>query len=90
MVDHEVMIAAKVAMLEFVVRDLLIDRFNSVPDPIGNAMRYAETRWKIKPGVRFQDFENDLEPIRQAVWQEFLDSVVAGVRKMQEDGRPQS
>jgi hypothetical protein len=82
MVDHDVMIAAKVSMLEFLVRDLFIDRFNSVPDPIGNATRYAETRWKLQPGAKV---EPDLEPIHQAVWQQFLDSVVAGVRKLQEE-----
>ena len=50
-------------------------------DPLRNAIQYAETRWKPKPGAKI---DADLEPARQAVWQEFLDSVVAGVRKSQE------
>ena len=87
MVDHDVMIAAKVSMLEHLVRDLLVDRFNNMPDPVGEVTRYAETRGKLKPGVKV---EPDLEPIRQGVWQQFLDSVVAGVRKSQEGGGPRA
>jgi len=81
MIDHDVMIAAKVSMLELIARDILVDKFNAMPDPLGNAMRYAQTREKPKPGAKI---ELDLEPIRQGVWQQFLDSVVAGVRKSQE------
>lgn len=82
MIDHDVMIAAKVSMLESLVRDLFVDRFTSMPDPTGNATLYAETRWQLTPGAKI---EPELEPTRQAVWQQFLDSVVAGVHKTQED-----
>jgi hypothetical protein len=81
MIPHDMMIAAKVSMLEHLVRDLLVDRFNAMPDPIEYATQYAETRWQLRPGAKI---EPDLEPTRQAVWQQFLDSVVAGVRKAQE------
>ena len=69
MVDHNVMIAAKVSMLEHLVRDLMVDRFNNMSDPIGEATKYAETRGEMKPGAKV---EPDLEPIRQGVWQQFL------------------
>jgi hypothetical protein len=81
MIDHDVMIAAKVSMLEHLVRDILVDRFCSMQNPVESATQYSETRWKLKPGAKI---EADLEPARQAIWQEFLDSVVAGVRKSQE------
>ena len=81
MIDHDVIVAAKVSMLEGLVRDILIDRFNSMDDPLGNAKQYADTRWRLMPGVKI---EPNLEPTRQAVWQQFLDSVVAGVHKSQE------
>jgi hypothetical protein len=48
--------------------------------PIQEATQYAETRWHLEPDAMV---EPALEPTRQAVWQEFLDSVVAGVRKAQ-------
>ena len=80
MVDHDVMIAAKVSMLEKIVTDILVNQFNNIPDPIGEVTRYAETRGKLKPGTKV---EPDLEPIRQGVWQQFLDTVVAGVRRSQ-------
>jgi hypothetical protein len=82
MVPHDVMIAAKVSMLESLVRDLIVDRFRSMDDPIGRAKQYAETRWKLPPNAKV---EPDLEPTRQAVWQQFLDSVVAGVRKLESE-----
>jgi hypothetical protein len=81
MISYEAMMAAKIVMLEGIVRDLLVNRFNSMDDPIGNAKIYAETRWQPRTGATI---EPDLELARQAVWREFLDSVVAGVHKTQE------
>ncbi len=80
MVEHDVMIAMKVSMLEQLVRDLLVTHFNSTANPIVKATRYAKTRGQLKLGTRV---EPDLEPIRQGVWDEFLGSVVAGVRNSQ-------
>jgi hypothetical protein len=80
MVDHQT-IAAKIALLESVVWDILVDRFNSTPDPVTTARQYVETKLPSRHGVKTAP---DLEPIREAVWQEFFDSVIAGVRISQE------
>jgi hypothetical protein len=69
---------AKIAMLEGLVRDILVDRFPTMDDPVRNAMRYAEAKMPLSKGAKV---DPDLEPVRQAVLQEFLDSVVALVRK---------
>jgi hypothetical protein len=58
------MIAAKVSMLEGLVRDLLVDRFNSMDDPVGAATQYAETRGKLITGDKI---EPDLEPTQKAI-----------------------
>jgi len=79
-IQHEAMTSIKVAMLESLVQDLLIDRFNSNADPVGAAMQYAETKSQPRPGAKIDE---DLELARQAIWHEFLDSVVAAVRKAQ-------
>ena len=80
MVDHQT-IAAKIALLESVVWDILVDRFNSTLNPVSTARQYAETKLPSRQGVKTAP---DLEPIREAVWQEFFDSVVAGVRMSEE------
>jgi hypothetical protein len=81
-VPHDVMIAAKVSMLESLMRDLFEDRFKSMNDPIEAAKQYAATRIQIRPDAKIEP-----DPIREAVWQEFLDSVVAGVREAGQDHR---
>jgi hypothetical protein len=80
MVDQQT-IAAKIALLESVVWDILVDRFNSTPNPVSTARQYAETKLPSRHGVKTAP---DLEPIREAVWQEFFDSVIAGVRMSEE------
>jgi len=80
MVDHQT-IAAKIALLESVVWDILVDRFNSTPNPVSTARQYAETKLPSRHGVKTAP---DLEPTREAVWQEFFDSVIAGVRMSEE------
>jgi hypothetical protein len=80
MVDHQT-IAAKIALLESVVWDILVDRFNSTPNPVSTARQYAETKLPSRHGVKTAP---DLEPIREAVWHEFFDSVIAGVRMSEE------
>jgi hypothetical protein len=80
MVDHQT-IAAKIALLESVVWDILVDRFNSTPNPVSTARQYAETKLPSRHGVKTAP---DLEPIREAVWQELFDSVIAGVRMSEE------
>jgi len=72
---------AKIALLESVVWDILVDRFNSTPNPVSTARQYAETKLPSRHGVKTAP---DLEPTREAVWQEFFDSVIAGVRMSEE------
>ena len=80
MVDHQT-IAAKIALLESVVWDILVDRFNSTANPVSTARQYAETKLPSRHGVKPAP---DLEPPREAVWQEFFYSVIAGVRMSEE------
>ena len=78
MIDHDVMIAAKVSMLEVVMRDVLIWHFAAQENSVESAKDYARRRGRRDPNI---PLESDLEPIRDAVWQQFLDGVVAGVSK---------
>jgi hypothetical protein len=66
----------KIAMLEALVTELLADRLLEMADPIGAALAYAEQRRTIRSGG---DPEADL--MVETVWSEFLDLVVAAVRK---------
>jgi hypothetical protein len=49
MVDQQT-IAAKIALLESVVWDILVDRFNSTPNPVSTARQYAETKLPSRHG----------------------------------------
>lgn len=78
MIDHDVMIAAKVSMLESLVRDLVVDRFMQTSSPLVEVKRYAQKRSELAPG---KSVEADLEPIREGVWQAFFDGVISDVQK---------
>lgn len=78
MIPHDVLMSVKVAMLEGLVRDIFVDRFNSMPDPLASAKEYAEARVKPRPGAVIDPL---MEPTRETVLQTFLDSVVAGVHR---------
>jgi hypothetical protein len=78
MLSRKELMYGKIAMLESVVKDMLIAGFLGAPDPEAAAEDYAERR-KMLP----QGFEVDprFEIARQEVWNVFLDDVVVGVRK---------
>jgi hypothetical protein len=61
--DHQ-MIATKIALLESVVWDILVDRFNSTPNPVSTARQYAETKLPSRHGVKTAP---DLEPTRSGL-----------------------
>lgn len=67
-------IVLKVAVLEAVMRDLLVAHFNEKPDPFSDARAYAES--KIAPPAN-QDAE--MEHKRQEAWNAFLDPVLAAL-----------
>ena len=73
--DHDQMMAAKVAILEALLVDVLIDKFAAMPDGIAAAVAYAEVR--KRPAVR-------RDPVLDLAFEEsfaaLLDRVVAGVR----------
>ena len=77
MMDHDMMIAAKVGILELLVRKLFVDQFLSMDDPIGNAIQSAET------GVKFpipKPSDNEIALAGREILQAFLDSIVSAVR----------
>jgi hypothetical protein len=58
---------------------ILIWHFAAQENSVESAKDYATRRGKRDPN---KPPEPDLEPIRDAVWQQFLDGVVAGVSKL--------
>ena len=78
MLSRKELMYGKIAMLESLVKDMLISGFLAAPNPGAAAEDYAERR-KMLP----QGFEVDprFEIARQEVWNAFLDDVVVGVRK---------
>jgi hypothetical protein len=76
MMDHDEMMAAKVAMLEAALGDLLVDRFCAMPDPVGEVRRYAE--WRRLPAPSTAPDER-MRALYEAVWDSFLDRVQAEV-----------
>ena len=72
----------KIALLERVITDMLINGFLTAPNPTAAAKEYAECRRTLPPG-----FEADpqFELARQEAWNVFLDDVVGGVRKLSKD-----
>jgi hypothetical protein len=78
MLSRKELMYGKIAMLESVVKDMLIGGFLAAPNPDAAAEDYAEHR-KMPP----QGFDVDprFEIARQEVWNAFLDEVVVGVRR---------
>jgi hypothetical protein len=85
MIPHDSLMAAKIVMLENLVSDILIDRFGTFADPVVAAEAYAEKR---RHAPKHADPDPELDVIYEAVWGEFLDRVVAGVRKGQAGRKP--
>jgi hypothetical protein len=67
-------VVLKVAILEAVVRDLLIAQFSGQPDPVSAARAYAE----LKTAPPSQP-DPEMEHRRQEAWNAFLDPVVAAL-----------
>jgi hypothetical protein len=85
MIPHDALISAKVVMLEQLIGDILTDRFGTLPDPISAVEAYAEKR---RYAPKRPDPDPDLDVIYEAVWGEFLDKIVAAVRKEQAGRTP--
>jgi hypothetical protein len=85
MVSRRELMYGKIALLERVVKDILISGFLTSPNPTAAAKEYASSRRALPP-----DFDADphFELARQEVWNVFLDDVVGGVRKLSEDKEP--
>jgi hypothetical protein len=75
-IPHDTLMSMKIAMLESLVAELLIDRLLGSADPIGEALAYAERRKTIRSVG-----DPDADLIIEAVWTEFLDLVVGAVQK---------
>lgn len=73
----EMMVSARLTIFEHVARDVLIDQLMSQSDPVAAARDYAERRLRPPPSGEIAD----LEPIRAAVWQQFLDTVTAEISR---------
>jgi hypothetical protein len=69
--------SGKIALLEIVVKDILINGFLTAPNPVAAAEEYAERRKLLAPGF---EAHPSFEIARQEIWNAFLDEVVAGVR----------
>jgi hypothetical protein len=67
-------IALKLAILEAVVRDLLIAQFSGQPDSVSAARAYAE----LKTAPPSQP-DPEMEHKRQEAWNAFLDPIVAAL-----------
>lgn len=72
----------KIAVLERVVKDILINGFLTAPNPAAAAEEYAEIRKAIAPGFSAPD--PAFEIARQELWNLFLDDVVSSVRSRQQ------
>jgi len=80
MLSRKELMYGKIALLERVVKDILINGFLTAPNPTAAAEEYAVNR-KTPP----RGFAADpaFEIARQEVWNAFLDDVVGGVRSRQ-------
>ena len=68
--SHSQVITCKVALLEGLLRDVMVNQFSFTNDPVGLAKRYAEKRVASEtPGPHYE--------IYAAMMQEFLDGVVS-------------
>jgi len=77
-VPHDTLIAIKVAILEQVAVELLIERFMRLDDPVAGAILYAEQRRQFMAERAASGSEEAL--LVETVWVEFLDRLVAAVR----------
>jgi hypothetical protein len=78
MLSRKELMYGKIAMLESIVKDMLIGGFLAAPNPDAAAEDYAERRKTLPQGF---DVDPRFEIARQEVWNAFLDEVVVGVRR---------
>jgi hypothetical protein len=72
MISHDVLISAKVALLETVLKDLLADRFLETANPLQALEQYAETRTR-RPPPSPENADYDLAG--ESIWNEFFDDI---------------
>jgi hypothetical protein len=77
-IPHSALIAIKVAILEQIAVELLMERFMRLPDPVAGAIAYAEERRQSMAERSATGSEDAL--LVEEVWTEFLDRLVASVR----------
>jgi hypothetical protein len=82
MVSRRELMYGKIALLERVLKDVLINGFLTSSNPTAAAQEYAASRRALPP-----DFDADpqFELARQEIWNVFLDDVVGGVRQLSKD-----
>jgi hypothetical protein len=80
MLSRRELMYGKIAVLERVVKDILINGFMTAPNPTVAAEEYAEIRKTPAPGFGAHP---DFEIARQELWNVFLDDVVGSVRGRQ-------
>jgi hypothetical protein len=72
MIPHDVLMAAKIGMIESVVKDLLAHRFLEEANPLQSLEEYAANRVKKDPP---HPSEADLHLVYETVWGEFFDNL---------------
>ena len=78
MTSHEELMAAKIALLEQVAKDLLANHFLGYGNPVEEFQQYAEKRKAIGPNAA-PDPSGEMASAFVGVWSEFLDGVSAAI-----------